>query len=135
EYELPPAYVGSICLPIYLFLIGWTDDFESVHWIVPTAAVGLFSVDRYLILNPIFCSLARAYPRYAASVLTGNGFMCLLFGAGSPLFIAGVFHNLEICWASTLLGCLRGLFVSFPFVLHWRGGQVCLRSKFARHDI
>lgn len=135
EYELPPACVGSICLPISLFWFGWTGNFESVHWIAPIAAAALFSVGGCLIFNPIFCYLARAYPRYAASVLAGNDFMRSSFGAGFPLFAAAMFHHLGVSWACTLLGCLTCLFVPFPFVLYWRGKQLHLRSKFARHDI
>ncbi|GLA08250.1 hypothetical protein AnigIFM60653_009779 [Aspergillus niger] len=135
EYELPPACVGSICLPISLFWFGWTGNFESVHWIAPIAAAALFSVGGCLIFNPIFCYLARAYPRYAASVLAGNDFMRSSFGAGFPLFAAAMFHHLGVGWACTLLGCLTCLFVPFPFVLYWRGKQLRLRSKFARHDI
>ncbi|RMZ39521.1 caffeine resistance protein 5 [Aspergillus flavus] len=96
EYELPPACVGSICLPVSLFWFGWTGNFGSVHWIAPIAAAGLFSVGGCLIFNPIFCYLAHAYPRYAASVLAGNDFMRSSFGAGFPLFAAAMFHNLGL---------------------------------------
>ncbi|RAH84649.1 caffeine resistance protein 5 [Aspergillus japonicus CBS 114.51] len=135
EGQLPPAIVGSICLPVSLFWFGWTGNFDSVHWIVPIMASALFSVGGCLIFNPIFCYLAHAYPRYAASVLAGNDFMRSSFGAGFPLFAAAMFHNLGVGWACTLLGCLTCLFVPFPFVLYWRGKQLRLRSGFARHDI
>ncbi|RAH42902.1 MFS transporter [Aspergillus brunneoviolaceus CBS 621.78] len=135
EGQLPPAIVGSICLPVSLFWFGWTGNFESVYWIVPIMASALFSVGGCLIFNPIFCYLTHAYPHYAASVLAGNDFMRSSFGAGFPLFAAAMFHNLGVGWACTLLGGLTCLFVPFPFVLYWRGKQLRLRSRFARHDI
>ncbi|CAG8947184.1 unnamed protein product [Penicillium salamii] len=135
EGQLPPAMVGSICLPVSLFWFGWTGNFASVHWISPIAASALFSVGGCLIFNPIFCYLTQGYPRYAASVLAGNDFMRSSFGAGFPLFAAAMFHNLGIGWACTVLGCLSCLFIPFPFVLYWRGKQLRSRSRFARHDI
>ncbi|KAB8268085.1 synaptic vesicle transporter [Aspergillus minisclerotigenes] len=135
ESQLPPAIVGSICLPISLFWFGWTGNFESVHWIVPIMASTLFSVGGCLIFNPIFCYLAHAYPRYAASVLAGNDFMRSSFGAGFPLFATAMFHNLGVGWACTLLGCLTCLFIPFPLIFYWRGKQLRLKSRFARHDI
>lgn len=135
ESQLPPAIVGSICLPISLFWFGWTGNFDSVHWIVPIMASALFSVGGCLIFNPIFCYLAHAYPRYAASVLAGNDFMRSSFGAGFPLFATAMFHNLGVGWASTLLGCLTCLFIPFPLLFYWRGKQLRMKSRFARHDI
>ncbi|RDW76310.1 MFS transporter [Aspergillus mulundensis] len=134
ESQLPPAIVGSICLPVSLFWFGWTGN-ASVHWVVPIMASALFSVGGCLIFNPIFCYLAHAYPRYAASVLAGNDFMRSSFGAGFPLFAAAMFHKLGVGWACTLLGCLTCLFVPFPIVLYWRGRRLRLASRFARHDI
>ncbi|KAJ5692471.1 hypothetical protein N7462_001894 [Penicillium macrosclerotiorum] len=135
EMQMPPACVGAFALPISLFWFGWTGNFESVHWIVPIIASMLFAVGGCLIFNCIFCYLAHAYPRYAASVLAGNDFLRSSFGAGFPLFASAMFHNLGVGWACTLLGCLTILFVPFPFILVWRGRRIRLASKYARHDI
>ncbi|KAJ5703856.1 hypothetical protein N7493_010994 [Penicillium malachiteum] len=135
EWQMPPACVGAFALPISLFWFGWTGNFASVHWIVPIIASMLFSVGGCLIFNSIFCYLAHAYPRYAASVLAGNDFLRSSFGAGFPLFATAMFHNLGIGWACTLLGCLTIVFMPFPFILFYRGRKIRLASKFARHDI
>ncbi|OJJ45975.1 hypothetical protein ASPZODRAFT_152227 [Penicilliopsis zonata CBS 506.65] len=135
EEQLPPACFGSICLPVSLFWFGWTGNFESVHWIVPIIASGLFSVGGCLIFNCIFCYQTHAYPKYAASVLAGNDLLRSSFGAGFPLFATAMFHELGVGWACTLLGCVTCLFVPYPFILYWRGKQLRLRSKYARHDI
>ncbi|KAJ5289037.1 hypothetical protein N7478_002067 [Penicillium angulare] len=135
EWQMPPACVGAFALPISLFWFGWTGNFASVHWIVPIIASMLFAVGGCLIFNCIFCYLAHAYPRYAASVLAGNDFLRSSFGAGFPLFASAMFHNLGVGWACTLLGCLTVLFVPFPFILLYRGRRIRLASKYARHDI
>lgn len=63
EYQLPPACVGVILLPISIFWFSWTGNFASVHWIVPTIASILFAVGGCFIFNSIFTYLAHAYPK------------------------------------------------------------------------
>ncbi|KAL4911428.1 hypothetical protein BDW74DRAFT_184775 [Aspergillus multicolor] len=108
EAQLPPACVGCICLPISLFWFGWTGNFTSIHWLTPIITSGLLAIGGCLIFNNIFTYQAHAYPRYAAYVLAGNGFMRSSFGAGFPLLTTAMFHNLA---------------------------RVRMASRFARHDI
>ncbi|KAJ5909773.1 hypothetical protein N7504_004416 [Penicillium tannophilum] len=135
EWQMPPAIVGAFALPISLFWFGWTGNFASVHWIVPIIGSMFFALGGCLIFNAIFCYLAHAYPRYAASVLAGNDFMRSSFGAGFPLFASAMFHNLGVGWACTLLGCLTIVFMPFPFILFFMGRRIRMASKYARHDI
>ncbi|KAJ5797757.1 uncharacterized protein N7503_007053 [Penicillium pulvis] len=135
EWQMPPAIVGAFALPISLFWFGWTGNFASVHWIVPIIGSMFFALGGCLIFNSIFCYLAHAYPRYAASVLAGNDFMRSSFGAGFPLFASAMFHNLGVGWACTLLGCLTIVFMPFPFILFYMGRRIRMASKYARHDI
>ncbi|KAJ5549140.1 hypothetical protein N7513_006374 [Penicillium frequentans] len=135
EWQMPPAIVGAFALPISLFWFGWTGNFASVHWIVPIIGSMFFALGGCLIFNSIFCYLAHAYPRYAASVLAGNDFMRSSFGAGFPLFASAMFHNLGVGWACTLLGCLTIVFMPFPFILFFMGRRIRMASKYARHDI
>lgn len=133
EEQLPPACFGAICLPISLFWFGWTGNYPSVHWISPVLASLLFTVGAILIFNAIFCYLAHAYPKYAASVLAGNDFLRSSFGAGFPLFATAMFHNLGVGWACTILACLTIVFVPYPFLLYFRGRRLRLASKYADH--
>ena len=41
EWRLPLAIVGAVVFTIGLFWFGWTGNYRSVHWIVPTIA-GVF---------------------------------------------------------------------------------------------
>ena len=40
------------------------------------------------------------------------------FGAGFPLFATGMYKNLGVDWASSLLGFLSIAFIPIPFALH-----------------
>jgi len=133
EEHLPPACFGALCLPISLFWFGWTGNFVSIHWIVPIIASMPFSIGGCLIFNSIFCYEADAYPRYAASVLAGNDFLRSSFGGAFPLFASAMFHNLEVGWACTLLGCLTVLFLPYPFFLYKFGKRIRRGSRYAQH--
>lgn len=135
EHQLPPACLGALLLPASIFWFGWTGNFQSVHWIVPIIASGLFSAGGILIFNAVFTYQGRAYPKYAASALAANDFMRSSFAAGFPLFAGAMFQNLGVGWACTLLGCLTVVFVPYPFLLYRFGRKIRLSSRYARHDI
>lgn len=41
EYQLPPAIIGGVLIPIGLFWFGWTTC-SSIHWIIPIIGSALF---------------------------------------------------------------------------------------------
>ena len=79
--------------------------------------------------------LGDAYPDYVASVYAGNDLVRSAFGAAFPLFATGMYHNLGVGWASSLLGFLSIAFIPIPFLLYRYGEKLRMRSKMARHDI
>ena len=102
---------------------------------MPIVGSGWFSIGLYLLFNSVLNYLPDAYPDHAASVLAGNDFMRSAFGAAFPLFATGMYHNLGIDWASTLLGLLSVAFIPIPFVLYKFGPRIRKRSKLARQDL
>jgi len=115
----PPLFLHSILTPRYssLFWFGWSSR-ESIHWIMPIIGTGWFSIGTFFLFNSVLNYLGDAYPEYAASVLAGNDFMRSSFGAGFPLFAAGMYHQLGVPWASSLLGFLAIAFIPIPFFLY-----------------
>lgn len=81
EWRLPPAFIGSLAIPICLFWFGWTSRPE-IHWIVPIIGTAWFSVGTFLLFNCVMNYLSDAYPEYIASVLAGNDLLRSGFGAG-----------------------------------------------------
>ena len=63
----------SALLPIGLFWFGWTLS-PSIHWIVPTMAVGCATMGIYSIYLAVFNYLADTYHRYASSALAAQSF-------------------------------------------------------------
>jgi DHA1 family multidrug resistance protein-like MFS transporter len=46
EHRLVPAIVGSILLPVGLFIFAWTSE-STVHWAVPLVVVGIFVIGHF----------------------------------------------------------------------------------------
>ena len=130
ELRLQPAMVGSFALPLCLFVFGWTGR-ESVPWIVPIIGSAFFGVGAFLLFQSILNYLADAYPKHAASVLAGNDFMRSMVGAAFPLFATGMYNNLGIGWASSLLAFLSVGMIPIPFVLYVYGGYLRQYSSYA----
>ncbi|KAL9485426.1 hypothetical protein ACSS6W_004215 [Trichoderma asperelloides] len=109
EARLSTAMVGSIVLPIGLFLFAWT-TYPSVHWIAPVIGALLFSCG--LVLNFIsqISYLIDCYTIYTASVLAAGSMLRSFFGTAFPLFTTQMYANLGDQWASSIpaflaLGC------------------------------
>jgi multidrug resistance protein len=79
EGRLYFACVESACMPIGLFMFGWS-SFSNVHWIVPCVAVGIATVGIFAIYLSTFNYLADTYHRYASSALAAQSFCRNILG-------------------------------------------------------
>ena len=150
EARLYNAILGSVVLPIGLFLFAWT-TYPSVHWIAPVIGATLFSCGlvmvfisliSYLIdcctFPPSFCDLVRAECAYwfadtvyAASALAANTMLRSFFATAFPLCTAQMYAGLGAQWASSIpaflvVGCLP-----FPFLFHKYGSRIRSKCKYA----
>lgn len=153
EARLPPALIGSVCLPVGLFWFAWTNS-PSIHWIVSIIATAPFGFGMVLVFLSIMNYLIDSYVIYAASVLAANSVLRSLFGAAFPLFTTckstnsppsakvvikysltqlciDMYNNLGIHWASSIPAFLALMCVPFPFLFYKYGEQIRMRCKFA----
>ncbi|APA10204.1 hypothetical protein sscle_06g049740 [Sclerotinia sclerotiorum 1980 UF-70] len=130
EARLPPAIVGSICLPIGLFWFAWTNS-PSIHWSVSIIAAAPFGFGMVLVFLSIMNYLIDSYILYAASVLAANSVLRSLFGAAFPLFTTYMFNNLGIHWASSIPAFLALACLPFPFLFYKYGASIRMKCKFA----
>jgi len=79
EDRLYFACVESACLPIGLFMFGWTSG-SNIHWIVPTIAVSTATIGIFTIYLCVFNYLADTYHRYASSALAAQSFCRNMLG-------------------------------------------------------
>ena len=123
--------IQSTLMPIGLFMFGWT-CFPSIHWIVPTIALGFATMGIFSIYLAVFNYLADTYHRYASSALAAQSFCRNMLGGAFPLITTQMYRKLTFGGASSLLGGLGALLTIVPFVLIFYGPRIRARSPFAR---
>lgn len=129
EERLIPALFASFLTPIGLFMFAWTSR-QSVHWIVPTIGVTIYTVGIFIILQCVFVYISMTYPEYAASLFAGNDFCRSALAAGAILFSRPLFLNVGIAEGVTLLAGLTVSGVIGIFVLWIYGANLRARSRF-----
>ncbi|KAL6712548.1 hypothetical protein ACN47E_000425 [Coniothyrium glycines] len=130
EGRLYFACVESACMPIGLFMFGWTSA-SSIHWIVPTIAIGIATIGIFAIYLATFNYLADTYHRYASSALAAQSCCRNMLGGVFPLITTQMYNKLGYGPASSLLGGIGTLLTVVPWILVFYGPRIRARSKFA----
>jgi DHA1 family multidrug resistance protein-like MFS transporter len=130
EHRLVPAIIGSILLPIGLFIFAWTSE-SSVHWVVPLIGVGIFVIGHFWTMQSIFIYIPFSYPKYAASLFAGNSVWRSGTAGASVIFARPLFINLGVNKGVTLLACLSVIGIFGTISLYVFGKKLRARSKFA----
>lgn len=132
EDKLLPMMIGGVIFTIGIFWMGWSGGFgPRVHWIVPTIGAVPIGAGLIMIFLPCFNYIIDCYLIYAASAIAGNTFLRSAFGAVFPLFTRQMFVNLEVKWASTLVGCLAAILIPVPLYFYYRGEKKRVKSKYS----
>ena len=96
EGRLYFSCVQSALLPIGLFWFAWTLA-PSVHWIVPTMAIGCVTMGLLSIYLAVFNYLADVYYRYASSALAAQSFCTLRSFRPKPAVFKADMNQAAIC--------------------------------------
>ncbi|KAJ4286087.1 hypothetical protein N0V90_013436 [Kalmusia sp. IMI 367209] len=131
EGRLYFACIESACMPIGLFMFGWT-SFSEIHWIVPAIAITIATIGIFSIYLSTFNYLADTYHRYASSALAAQSFCRNMLGGVFPLVTRQMYDKLTFGGASSLLGGIGTLLTIVPWVLVFYGPKIRWRSKFAK---
>lgn len=130
EARLYFACIESALLPIGLFWFGWS-MFSSVHWIVPTLAVGCATMGIFSVYLAVFNYLADTYHRYASSALAAQSFCRNMLGGVFPLVTGAMFTKMTFAGAASFLGGVGVVLTIVPWVLVFYGPKIRARSRFA----
>ncbi|KAH6889396.1 major facilitator superfamily domain-containing protein [Thelonectria olida] len=130
EYQLPPAILGGILIPIGLFWFAWTTQ-SSIHWLVPISGSSLFGCGVILVFNGVFTFLVEAYTPYAASALAANSFARAFIAAAFPLLQIPMYDRLGYHWATSVLAFLTLMLTPFPWLFFKYGRTLRGKSRFA----
>jgi DHA1 family multidrug resistance protein-like MFS transporter len=134
EDRMPLAILGGILLPISLFWFGWSANYNSVHWIVPTIAGAVLACSFLLIFVSYLNYLTDTYLMYAASAVAANTIARSACGAAAPLFTQYMFDALGVGGGASLLGGVATLLAPIPFIFYKYGEPIRVKSKFAPTD-
>ncbi|KAJ5876197.1 MFS general substrate transporter [Penicillium soppii] len=130
EERLLPMIVGGVMLPIGLFWFAWTSS-PHINWIPQVISTIPIGMGLMMIFLQGLTYIIDVYLWYANSALVSNTIMRSLIGAGFPLFATGMFHNLGVPWASSLLAFLCIALVPVPVVFFIYGARIRNLSKFS----
>ncbi|KAF3070305.1 Polyamine transporter 4 [Trichoderma lentiforme] len=130
ENRLMSALIGSIMLPICLFIVGWTVHCH-VHWIVPIIFQGLVMLSSLLVYAGANLFMLDAYgPLYGASASGSMMFSRYLLSAVFPLFALQMYENLGAGWATSILGFVTLMMAPIPWFFRAYGEKLRARSKY-----
>lgn len=131
EERLPVAMFAGILFPITMFWFGWSAEYNSVHWLVPTIA-GVFLSGSFLLIFVCYLNyLTDSYLMFAASALAGNTVCRSACGSSAPLFTQYMFDTLGVGGAASLIGGVACLLAPIPFIFYKHGERIRVKSRFA----
>lgn len=131
EFRTPLLFLGSILLPVGLFIYGWTAEYK-VHWIAPDIGATIFCVAAIMSFQCIQVYLVDTYTRYAASALAAAVLLRSLAGFGFPLFAPYMFNALRYGWGNSLMAFVAiAVGCPAPLLLWKYGAKLRKMSPFA----
>ncbi|KAI0014266.1 major facilitator superfamily domain-containing protein [Xylariaceae sp. FL0662B] len=134
ENRLGPAMVGSLGLPIALFIFGWSAYIRG-PWIVPIIFEGIalhFSI--YVYVSTSLFMLDVYGPLYGASATGAAMLSRYVMSTAFPLFSLQMYKSLGVGWATSVLAFSALAMAPIPWVFvkfgnRWRGMSRYERSS------
>lgn len=131
EDRLVLSMIGGVGFTVCMFWFGWTAEYDSVPWIVPTLAGGFLASNIVLIFVSFLNYLTDTYLMYAASAIAANTIARSAAGASAPLFTNQMFTALGVGGGASLVGGVAALLAVVPFAFYKYGPEIRRRSRFA----
>lgn len=131
EWRLPFAAFSGVIFAVGLFWFGWTGNYKSVHWIVPTIGGAFIGFGILGVFMSLVCYIMDAYLMFAASALAGNTILRSFVAGGAPLYDRQLFNNLGVEWGMTLLGCIAVVLIPVPVLFIKYGPKLRQMSTWA----
>ncbi|PPQ80578.1 hypothetical protein CVT25_001612 [Psilocybe cyanescens] len=130
ESRLTIALFAAPFGPIALFIFGWTAR-ADIPWIAPTIGAALFLPGLFLIFQGAVVYMPMSYPRYAASILAGNGLFRAVLGGAFPLFGRSLYTSIGVGGGCSLLAGITIAFWPGLWYLWKYGAKIRAKSKYA----
>ncbi|PQE27460.1 hypothetical protein CJF31_00009072 [Rutstroemia sp. NJR-2017a BVV2] len=128
EYRLPLANVGSVLLPISLFVFAWTVEYH-VHWAVTLVATFFYGIGQVAIFNSVQNYYIDAFEKYAASAIAAGAFFRSVIGGVVPLITPSILDAVGVGWGISIFAFMAIALAPSPALFYYYGGW--LRQRFA----
>ncbi|CAL1705557.1 unnamed protein product [Somion occarium] len=133
EDRLPGMMIGVWFIPISLFIFGWTSPPAVMpgggNWVGPVSSGIPFGFGMVILYFSANAYIIDAFPGYVASALAAKTVVRSGAGAGIPLFIPAMYHNLGIGWAATTWAFISIAMIPIPFLFYFYGKRIRALSK------
>ncbi|KAI0682794.1 MFS general substrate transporter [Cytidiella melzeri] len=133
EDRLVGMLIGSIWVPISLFIFGWTSPPAVMpgggNWVGPVSSGIPFGFGMVIIYFSANAYIIDAFPGYVASALAAKTVVRSGSGAAMPLFITAMYHNLGNGWAASVWAFISLAMVPIPFLFYRYGKFIRSKSK------
>ncbi|KAL1688547.1 major facilitator superfamily domain-containing protein [Schizophyllum commune] len=129
EYRVPSLILGSMVIPIGLFVL------TGLLGIVPILGTAVYAFGQMMTFLPIQLYLVDTFT-YAASAVAAATFFRSMFGFAFPLFAQEMFDTLGMGGGLSLLAGLSiVLGIPFPIFLWFKGESIRAKSRFAKASV
>ncbi|KAI0869415.1 major facilitator superfamily domain-containing protein [Hypoxylon argillaceum] len=130
EYRLLPAMIGSVALPVGIFIFAWATR-PSVSPAVPILAIVIFGAGNINLFVSALQYNGDVYHRTnVASATSANSLARYGLAGVFPLFSLQLYKNLGVAWASSLLGFIAIALLPLPWLLFKYGKIARSKSKY-----
>ncbi|KAI0426774.1 major facilitator superfamily domain-containing protein [Xylaria sp. FL1042] len=130
EYRLLPAMIGSVVLPISIFIFAWATR-PSISPAVSIFAIVIFGAGNINLFVSALQYTGDVYHRTnVASAASANSLARYGLAAVFPLFSLQLYQNLGVAWASSLYGFVSIALLPLPWLLFKFGKTIRNKSKY-----
>lgn len=124
EARLPAATVGSILLPVGLFIFAWTCVPVRIHWIGAISATLPIGAGIVLLMLGVSVYLVDTYLLLSASVMAAATVTRSILGVVFPLFTVDMYTAMGPNWAGTFVALLACVFIPCPILMYIYGRRI-----------
>ncbi|KAF4338059.1 major facilitator superfamily transporter [Fusarium beomiforme] len=131
EDHMVLAMIGGVGFPICMVWLCWSAQYNSVHWIVPTAGGTMLATCLMLIHVSCYSYITDTYADYAASVIAVSIVARSVSSAAAPLFTRQMFNATGVGGGGSLIAGVAALLAITPFLFYRFGHRIRSNSKYA----
>lgn len=129
EIRLIPAIPAAVLVTVSLLIYAWTSRL-SIHWIVPTIGVSIYSGATFVVFQALLCYIPLVYPRYVSSLFAAADFSRSILAAGFVMFSRPMYLSIGIEKAVSILAGMSVLGILGMLILFFYGANLRARSTF-----